>query len=644
LWKVCFPDDPFDLNSSLQDLYEHALIRHRKELTDVLLRSFTVEAKSIPNWYQNYATLPWQRIYTLNIDDMDVAFNSAFDLPRHLSSVSATSPTAAADAPSRDSLQCVHLNGALKDVPDHVTFSVTQYADRSQSDPWYIRFTADLITNPIVFVGTRLEEPPLWKHLVLRHGRGGRELREMRHRSYLVTPSLDKAKQALLAQYNVVWLPMSAEEFAISVLADLSDTVTAGLSVLAENENLDNRGGKLQQVTDLATNPGASSEFFLGNEPIWADIQSGRAVDRDVDEDLHILASKRLTEPAIKGILVLSGTAGAGKSASLKRLALRLSTEGTKVGWADRFSELSPVSLRTGMKNVSAPEVLAIDDADIYGGELSRLIREIATLEALPLVILAIRSGKVERVLNPNLLEGIPQFEESMPPLCDRDIPKLLDALARENRLGILTSRSRSEQFAAFRDEAGRQLLVAMIKATSGKELKQKAFEELDDLLGISQNVYAVICLASAHRFALSREEILVASRDTSNAALNAITELLGRHIVVANQGMLITSRHRVIADIVVDELMRRGQLSHAVTGLALLAATKVGQNLHRSARPWRMLKTFINHSFLRQTCGVQYAQMGIHLTQVTTIGSVATHGRGGGGLSPDSCGTRISV
>jgi hypothetical protein len=37
-------------------------------------------------------------------------------------------------------------------------------------------------------------------------------------------------------------------------------------------------------------------------------------------------------------------------------------------------------------------------------------------------------------------------------------------------------------------------------------------------------------------------------------------------------------------------------------------------------------------------------AMMGIHLTQVTTIGSVATHGRNGGRLSPDSCGTRISV
>jgi len=609
LWKLCFPADDFDENSRLQDLYEHALLRHRKELTDLLLRSFTVDAQSVPSWYRLYAALPWQRMYTLNIDDLDAAMNSAFELTRRLAPVSATNPASISDAPNRDRLQCVHLNGTLKDVPDHVTFSVTQYADRSQSDPWYIRFTADLVTNPVIFIGTRLEEPPLWQHLVLRHGRGGRELREMRHRSYLVTPFLDKAKQALLAQYNVVWLPMSAEEFATSVLSELTSATAAGLSAVAENATFDNRRGKLQLVTELATNPGEGSEFFLGNEPIWADIQTGRAVNRDIDDQLYEIALKRLAEPAIKGVLVLSGTAGAGKSSSLKRLALRLSTDGLRVGWADRFSELSPMALRSGMKRMNPPEVLAIDDADIYGAELPRLVREVATFESLPLVILGVRSGKVDRVLTPNLLEGVSHLEESMPPLCDSDIPKLLDALAREKRLGILTSRSRDDQFSAFRDEAGRQLLVAMIKATSGKELKQKAFEELDDLQGVSQNVYAVICLASAYRFGLSREEILVASRDTSNAALNAITELVNRHIVVMNPGLLISSRHRVIADIVVDELMRRGQLAHAVEGLALLAATKVGQNIHRAARPWRMLKAFINHSFLIQSCGVQFAQ-----------------------------------
>jgi hypothetical protein len=64
-----------------------------------------------------------------------------------------------------------------------------------------------------------------------------------------------------------------------------------------------------------------------------------------------------------------------------------------------------------------------------------------------------------------------------------------------------------------------------------------------------------------------------------------------------------------VIADLIVDELKRRGHLAHAVTGLSLLAATKVAEHMHRSARPWRMLKQFVNHEFLRDSCGLQYAQ-----------------------------------
>jgi hypothetical protein len=46
----------------------------------------------------------------------------------------------------------------------------------------------------------------------------------------------------------------------------------------------------------------------------------------------------------------------------------------------------------------------------------------------------------------------------------------------------------------------------------------------------------------------------------------------------------------------------------------------------------------------VKRSIDEEISKMGIHLTQVTTIGSVATHGRNGGRLSPDSCGTRISV
>ncbi len=523
--------------------------------------------------------------------------------------VSATNPASAVNAPSQRRLEFIHLNGTLQDVPEYVTFSVTQYADRARTDPWYIRFTADLVTNPIVFVGTRLEEPPLWQHLVLRHSRGGRELRELRHRSYLVTPSLDKAKQALLTEYNVVWIPMDAETFGEEVLKHMRPASSEGFVALASSAGHDNRGARLSEVSQLATNPAAPNEFLMGSEPIWADIQAGRAISREIDDTLMATAKGLLRTAGMKGLLVVTGTAGSGKSASLERLALELSINGTRVGWADRLTDTPPSEIRTTMKKSTGPPVLAIDDADLYGSELPRLIRDVSTNDRNPLVIVAIRSGKIDRVLDPIVMEGIPRVEYAMPPLGDSDIPKLLDALTREKRLGILTGKTRSEQICAFRDEAGRHLLVAMIKATSGKELKEKAFEELGDLDGISQQIYSVICLASSYRFGLTKDEVLIACRDTSNAALNAATQLVTRRIVTTGGNGYLIARHRMIADIVVDELKQRGHLQFAISGLALLAAAKVGINLHRAARPWRILKVFINHDFLVQMSGPPFAQ-----------------------------------
>jgi hypothetical protein len=50
----------------------------------------------------------------------------------------------------------------------------TEVAERlaNRVDPWYLRLTADLFTRCFVFVGTSLDEPPLWQHLAIRRERG----------------------------------------------------------------------------------------------------------------------------------------------------------------------------------------------------------------------------------------------------------------------------------------------------------------------------------------------------------------------------------------------------------------------------------------------------------------------------------------
>jgi hypothetical protein len=612
LWAVSFPGTPFEEGSSLQDLYENAQRRNRNKLTEVMTTFFTTAPDSVPSWYEKIFRMPWQRVYTLNVDDLPLATSRKYNLPREIVQISATNSNEARTHSTNHSkqLEVIHLNGKLSDVPDYVTFSTSQFAQRlAMPDPWYLRFAGDLLTTPVIFIGTRLDEPPLWQHLVLRSGRGGRETQELRHRSYLVTPSLDKGREALLAEFNVDWVPMGAEQFVGEILDQLGPASRAGHGFLATSvAERSPDEARLKEIAELATNPNEPSEFLLGQEPIWADLQSGRAISRESDDALWKVVSEAQQVMATKPLVVVTGTAGSGKSASLMRACLRMVAEGHRIGWVDRASELSPGQVRAAMKSRGAPEILAIDDADMFGADLASWIRTIVLNDSHPLVILAARSGRVDRALNPSVLREVSVTEVAMPHLADSDINGLIDLLEREKKLGILTGKPRNEQQRAFRDQAGRQLLVAMIQATSGRRFEEKAVEELLDLDAEGQRIYSFIAVASSFRFGLSREEILIATADFSNAALNTVTQLTRRHIVTDKAGA-IWARHRKIAEILTDALAKQGQLGPAVKGLARLAATKVNPSLRRSDRAWRMLRSFLNHDFLLRVTGREVAR-----------------------------------
>jgi hypothetical protein len=157
LWSVCFPGQAFEEGNSLQDLYEEAFVRHRGELTTRLTSALTAEADSIPEWYRLFFRFPWAGGYTLNIDDLAAATGQKFQLPRKIVEVSARSPVSTPGTPrtSSDTLEIVHLNGTIQDIPDRVTFPVTQYAERlAVPDPWYFRLTGELISRPFVFIGS----------------------------------------------------------------------------------------------------------------------------------------------------------------------------------------------------------------------------------------------------------------------------------------------------------------------------------------------------------------------------------------------------------------------------------------------------------------------------------------------------------
>ena len=606
LWNLCFPGEEYSSSASLQNLYESGLRLHKKDTGDLLRGLLTVDSETLPEWYGSYFTMPWARIYTLNIDDLPRAASRRFALPRELHLISALRDHY--DAPphtGKPVLEVVHLNGDIDGIPDQVTFSTTQYAERlARPEPWYVRVVADLVSRPFVFVGTQLDEPALWQHIELRRQRGGRGVRELRPRSYLIVPSLDAARRSLLAEYNVDWLPLDAKAFEAQVLSELESVREPGLRTLQRQTGVSPfELRSIPLVSTLANFPAQASEFLIGEHPIWADIHDGRAVVRRCDEDvwLHVRDTSTFKDP--KGVVVVTGTAGSGKSTELMRIALRLNAEGHSVGWLDSEGSLSPHEIRVGMRSTDAPAVLIIDDADMYGSELSSMIRELCLRPPYPLILVGVRSGRVDIVLHEKLLREVPVKEFAMPPLADSDIDNLLDVLDRENRLGLLRGKSRDEQRAAFRDQAGRQLLVAMIQATSGLRFEEKAVEELADL-GDGARAYGLVAVASAYRFGLQRNEILLGLGESTNATLNTIDMLIRRHIVRVGHDGGIWARHRVIAEVIRDELQKLGTIKELLHGLAHVAATQVTPTLPRSARPWRLLRQVINHDFLIRVIG----------------------------------------
>jgi len=407
----------------------------------------------------------------------------------------------------------------------------------------------------------------------------------------------------------VVWLPFTAEEFAAEVLVKLQAAAATGLRTLRREANVNPLELRaIPLVSSLANNPTESSEFLVGEQPIWADIQTERAILRDCDEALWTGVITGLNETGHRGVIIVTGTAGSGKSTALMRVALRLNAEGQTVGWVDTEGSLTPHEIRVAMRSNDAPVILAIDDADMYGSELSSMARELSRRPPYPLIIVGLRASRVDTVLQEKLLQDVPVREFSMPPLADADIDGLIHVLDRENRLGLLKGKSGEEQRAAFSEQAGRQLLVAMIQATSGRRFEEKAVQELTDL-GDGARAYGLIAVASAYRFGLQRNEILLGLGDSSNTSLNTVDMLMRRHVTRVGYDGSIWARHRVIAEVIAAELQKTGQIKELVHGLAHIAATQVLPTHRRSTRPWRILRHVTNHEFLIRVIGVDGAR-----------------------------------
>ncbi len=594
LWPIAFPGEPVDDASTLAEVFGCAIEQSQKRVAALMEKCLRVSPENLPGSYRTWFAMPWSRMYTLNVDDLDDVAQRTFTLPRRIRPVSASQSVPV----NTSDLWSIHLNGRIDDLPN-VTFAPPQYGKRSPGrDPWYATLVADMLSMSFVFVGTSLDEPPLWEHLELRGERGrGRELRP---RSFLVTPNLSVARRRMLHGLNIDYVPMDQEEFA-AVLQDLSSEADAGHKAQAAIRRdtptariVDDLTRMRQQRLDVNR-----AQYLLGREPTWTDITDGFAIERTFEADL--LRESTLLEPRL---VLITGTAATGKSTSLRRLALAVEASGRTVGWVDpTVTEVGIPRIRDAIAG-SGFDFVAIDDVDLFAEQAGPLMKAICETPDAPRLLVTARSTRAERFKVLRHISGIDHSHIVAPPLTDDDIDGLIDSLSRAGLLGQLAGKSYAQQRSVFSRLAGRQLLVAMLEATSGQRFEERIDDECSQLLADQALVYAIAAVATRYRLWLNVDEILAAVGEANAEQLRVINALVRQHLLVPAGDGGLGVRHRIIADRAVSWFRRQGQLREAVGGVVFAMAIQYSRTRNPSSRAFRLLIRLLNHRFMIEEIG----------------------------------------
>jgi hypothetical protein len=170
--------------------------------------------------------------------------------------------------------------------------------------------------------------------------------------------------------------------------------------------------GAIQKISELRNRPNqVTGDFLLGREPVWADLVDGTAVKREFESDL-----RTQIEDSRARVVLLTGTAGSGKSTTIMRLALEYHAEAKDVLWLNTDRDLRITTIRNLVRAAKA-NVVAIDNADNFGTQTGSFLANLAEDNLDVLVVAAMRSTRFDRLEVQNKLGDIPSLLYAIPSL-----------------------------------------------------------------------------------------------------------------------------------------------------------------------------------------------------------------------------------
>lgn len=613
LWEFLGYDGDYD-GTSLPKIFEAAM--HKKkhsELQHVLNQCFL--SASIPEWYSLVTQFFWTRVYTTNIDDVIEQTYKKAGTRQRIKVFNAIVDDYEERDQFLEELQYVKLNGTLTSSPNSITFSVRQYATRlTDQDAWYDQFVREYSTRVTVFVGTKLDEPLLYRAIEARGKRYPTS--EHRPRSFVICRSFSPVDEDTLRAYNVVPVVGSAKELFELLVEQCSPLPKLEQVLLTTNPGLDGMlkimAGTLSEKSKRSLQifyshfrPVSIPEkvtpvrklYLQGAEPQWGDIFNDLDAARELN--IEILSGvKKAHSEADSGLLAITGSAGSGKSTILKRLAVTLSAQGHLVFFSD--SEQVPDShvFEAAIDAMPSKPFVIFDNVNLALGYVSNILNALkrSTRKATLVV-----SGPTHPLLDKvaEWKQDNYAVEKRIPDLTERDVDSIIEKLDEHHLLGKLTGLTRPQQREMFLRYAKRQILIAMRAATLGPaydEIIKNEFLQVKPLE--AQVTYLAAAIASTAQYSITSQQLISCSLASPAETLAFIHGQLRDLLIPAAPGSSVyQARHRVLADHVVENVAPREMLREAYIRLLKTLSHNMKYPADTKSRTFRLYRLIISHA-----------------------------------------------
>ncbi len=361
--------------------------------------------------------------------------------------------------------------------------------------------------------------------------------------------------------------------------------------------------------------------FYKGNSEGWAAIEQDLDVRRRLED--QVLCDYFLDDDASQKnrptLIVIKGHAGSGKTVLLKRLCweasrsyeracLYLRDEGTmSVGILQEFLEALPNRL-----------FIFVDQASKRLREIRSLFDHIGSIGAKLTVVTTERIN--EWNTNCQELSDLVSKEYRLGYLSESEINSLIDLLEKHKSLGALDKKSKEERQHAFKQHAGRQLLVALHEATLGRKFEDIIEDEYRGVVPFqAQSIYLTICVLNRLGVPVRAGVISriheVSFEDFKRDFFSPLEMVVQTHRNEILNDFVYTARHPEIAQIVFERILNTEE-SRFDLYARCLRGLNIDYSVDRQAvrmmiRGRSVLELFPNHEIASQILDLAISTLG---------------------------------